>query len=237
MIKLSGIGRTFQVGGHSVHALKEIDLEIGAGEYVSIMGPSGSGKSTLLNILGCLDRPSAGSYALDGEETSRLNEVQLSRIRRHKIGFVFQFFHLVPRLTAFQNVELPMLFAGIEPPDRKKRIETALGAVGLQDRIGHRPDQLSGGERQRVAIARAMVMEPAILLADEPTGNLDSSSGSEIVELIENMNERGITLLVVTHDPEIGGRASRRIRLADGEIASDENTRPARPPAGEGRPG
>jgi putative ABC transport system ATP-binding protein len=234
MITLSGIGRTFEVGGHLVHALREVDLQIDAGEYVSIMGPSGSGKSTLLNLLGCLDRPSRGSYILDGEETSRLGEKQLSRIRRHKIGFVFQFFHLVPRLTAFQNVELPMLFAGIEPADRKRRIETSLTAVGLADRMGHRPDQLSGGERQRVAIARAMVMEPAILLADEPTGNLDSSSGAEIVELIESMNERGITLLVVTHDPEIGGRAARQIRLVDGRIASDERSRPARPAVPKG---
>jgi len=224
MIALAGITRTFEVGGHAVRALQGVDLDIAAGEYVSIMGPSGSGKSTLLNLLGCLDRPTAGSYQLDGEETATLDEVQLSRVRRHKIGFVFQFFHLVPRLTAAQNIELPMLFAGIDPDQRRGRIDKALNAVGLVARATHRPDQLSGGEHQRVAIARATVMEPRILLADEPTGNLDSRSGNEIVELIESLNARGITLLVVTHDPSVGGRAGRRIRLADGKIVSDEVT-------------
>jgi len=231
MIRLSGIHRIFEVGGRPVHALQGIDLVIEDGEYVSIMGPSGSGKSTLLNLLGCLDRPTRGSYELDGQETSRLSEAELSRIRRYKIGFVFQFFHLVPRLTSYQNVELPMLFAGLEPEERKPRIEKALRAVGLADRMDHRPDQLSGGERQRVAIARAVGMEPAILLADEPTGNLDSASGAEIVELIEEMNARGLTLIVVTHDPEVGDRARRRVRLSDGKIVSDE-----RAPSGAGTP-
>jgi len=231
MIRLSGIHRIFEVGGRPVHALQGIDLMIEDGEYVSIMGPSGSGKSTLLNLLGCLDRPTRGSYELDGRETSRLSEAELSRIRRYKIGFVFQFFHLVPRLTSYQNVELPMLFAGLEPEERKSRIEKALRAVGLADRMDHRPDQLSGGERQRVAIARAVGMEPAILLADEPTGNLDSASGAEIVELIEEMNTRGLTLIVVTHDPEVGDRARRRVRLSDGKIVSDE-----RAPSGAGAP-
>lgn len=222
MIALAGIARTFQVGGRPVYALRDVNLNLPAGEYVSIMGPSGSGKSTLLNILGCLDRPTAGSYRLDDEETSRLSETQLSRIRRHKIGFVFQFFHLVPRLTAAGNIELPMIFAGVEPGARRDRIARALEQVGLEERADHRPDQLSGGERQRVAIARAVVMEPAILLADEPTGNLDSASGGEIVELIERMNAEGLTLVVVTHDPEIGRRARRRIRLADGQVVGDD---------------
>lgn len=227
MISLRGISRTYDVGGRPVRALRDFDLDIGAGEYVSIMGPSGSGKSTLLNIVGCLDRPNSGSYKLDGEETADLSETELSRVRRHKIGFVFQFFHLVPRLTAVENVELPMVFAGTDASERRERAAHAIGSVGLADRMHHRPDQLSGGERQRVAVARAMVMDPAILLADEPTGNLDSASGAEIVELIETMNAHGLTLLVVTHDPAIGGRARRRIRLADGVKAADEGHTPA----------
>jgi putative ABC transport system ATP-binding protein len=231
MIALDRISRTFEVGGRPVHALHDVTLDIDAGEYVSIMGPSGSGKSTLLNILGCLDRPTSGSYRLDGEETARMEELALSRVRRHKIGFVFQFFHLIPRLTAAENVELPMLFAGVEPERRRERIAASLDAVGLSERAHHRPDQLSGGERQRVAIARAMVMDPKILLADEPTGNLDSVAGGEIVRLIEGLNARGITLVVVTHDPEIGKRARRRIRLADGGVVTDERGAPAREPA------
>ncbi|MCK4413136.1 MAG: ABC transporter ATP-binding protein [Candidatus Eisenbacteria sp.] len=220
MIELEKVSRTFVVGGRPVHALREISIEIPDGEYVSIMGPSGSGKSTLLNILGCLDRPSSGSYRLDGVETAQLSEGELSRIRRHRIGFVFQVFHLVARLTAAENVELPMTFAAIAPEERRGRVSRALEAVGLLARAHHRPDQLSGGERQRVAIARAVVMEPSILLADEPTGNLDSQAGAEIVELIEEMNGRGFTVLVVTHDPSIGNRARRHVRLADGAIVS-----------------
>ena len=224
MITLEKISRTFIVGNRPVHALREVSFDIAAGEYVSIMGPSGSGKSTLLNILGCLDRPSSGSYRLDDRETARLTETELAGIRGHKIGFVFQFFHLVPRLTAAENVELPMVFAGVNPADRRRRIARALEGVGLTERAEHRPDQLSGGERQRVAIARAVVMEPSILLADEPTGNLDSGSGTEIVGLIEAMNAAGLTLVVVTHDPSIGGRARRRIRLVDGAISADERS-------------
>jgi len=201
-----------------VHALRGVDLDLADGDYVSIMGPSGSGKSTLLNILGCLDRPTEGSYRLDGREVARLDEDELALVRRHRIGFVFQSFHLVPRLTAAGNVELPMVFAGVEPADRRKRAQEALEAVGLSDRADHTPDQLSGGERQRVAIARAVVMRPGILLADEPTGNLDSVSGSEVVALLERMNASGLTLVVVTHDAAIGSRASRTIRLADGSI-------------------
>jgi putative ABC transport system ATP-binding protein len=227
MIELVGVHRTYVVGGSPVHALNNINLRIEAGDYVSIMGPSGSGKSTLLHILGCLDRPSAGSYRLAGEETGQLNEVQLSRLRRCQIGFVFQFFHLVPRLTAAANVELPMMFAGVPPEERRRRVQEALEKVGLTARGDHRPDQLSGGEQQRVAIARAVVMSPALLLADEPTGNLDHTSGGEIVHLMEQMNQSGLTLLVVTHDPLIGKRACRRIQLSDGDVVSDERLRPA----------
>jgi len=222
MIRLKGIRRTYAVGGSPVHALKDTDLQIQAGEYVSIMGPSGSGKSTLLHLLGCLDRPTAGSFQFAGQETARMNEDELSRLRQYQIGFVFQFFHLVPRLTAAGNVELPMVFAGIPPDQRRERVNRALEGVGLTARAGHRPDQLSGGEQQRVAIARAVVMSPALLLADEPTGNLDSVSGREIIDLMEGMNQRGLTLIVVTHDPNVGNRARRRIRLADGFVVADE---------------
>ncbi len=224
MIELTAVRRTYFVGGSPVYALKELNLAIGSGEYVSIMGPSGSGKSTLLHILGCLDRPDSGSYCFAGQETAQLTDVQLSRLRRDQIGFVFQFFHLVPRLTAVGNVELPMVFAGVPPEERRPRAQRALEVVGLAARASHRPDQLSGGEQQRVAIARAVVMQPTLLLADEPTGNLDSGSGREIVHLIESMNQGGLTLIVVTHDPAIGERARRRIRLADGAVVSDENS-------------
>ncbi len=222
MIQLSGVERTYLVGGQPVHALRDVRLGIEAGEYVSIMGPSGSGKSTLLHILGCLDRPTAGSYRLAGQETASLAENELSRLRRCQIGFVFQFFHLVPRLTAAGNLELPMIFAGIAPDERRQRASRALELVGLTPRAGHRPDQLSGGEQQRVAIARAVVMEPALLLADEPTGNLDSVSGAEVIALMEGMNQRGLTLIVVTHDPKVAERARRCIRLMDGRIVSDQ---------------
>ncbi len=216
MIQLRAISRDYEVGNRPVHALSHLDLSIARGEYFSIMGPSGSGKSTLLNIIGCLDRPTAGSYMLDGREVAHLGENDLTLVRRHKIGFIFQSFHLVPRLTAAGNVELPMVFAGIEKGERSDRADRALEAVGLSQRADHRPEQLSGGERQRVAVARAIVMGPSILLADEPTRNLDSESGGEIVRLIEKMNSDGLTLLVVTHDPAIGSRAGSQIRLADG---------------------
>jgi len=227
VIELAGVDRTYVVGGQPVHALREVNLTVAAGEYVSVMGASGSGKSTLLHLLGCLDRPTAGSYRFGGEETAALTEGQLSRLRRHQIGFVFQFFHLVPRLTAAGNIELPMVFAGIDPPERRQRVQHALDVVGLTPRASHRPDQLSGGEQQRVAIARAVVMNPALLLADEPTGNLDSTTGREIVSLIEGMNQRGLTLIVVTHDPQIGGRARRRIYLRDGRVIRDERAEAA----------
>ena len=222
MIELSGVSREFEVGGRPVHALRGIDLTIPDGDYCSIMGPSGSGKSTLLNILGCLDRPTAGSYRLDGREVGSLEDAALSDVRRHRIGFVFQFYHLVPRLTAAGNVELPMIFAGVERRERVERVARSLAAVNLTGRAAHTAEQLSGGERQRVAIARAVVMGPTLLLADEPTGNLDSAAGAEIVKLLEGMNARGLTLVVVTHDPDIGRRARHRIRLVDGALAAEE---------------
>jgi len=232
VIELEGIGRDFDVGGQPVHALSGIDLVIPEGDYLSLMGPSGSGKSTLLNIIGCLDRPTAGSYRLDGREVARLPEEDLSQIRRHRIGFVFQSYHLVPRLTAAGNVELPMIFAGVERRERAARVARALESVGLSARARHGSEQLSGGERQRVAISRAIVMGPKILLADEPTGNLDTAAGAEIVRLLEQKNAEGLTLLVVTHDPDIGKRARHRLRLVDGKIVSEEGGLvPSRAPA------
>lgn len=218
MIELEGICRDYEVGGRPVHALRDVTLSIAAGDYLSIMGPSGSGKSTLLHVIGCLDRPTSGRYLLDGEDVARLDDRRLCRVRREKVGFVFQAYHLVPRLTAAGNVELPLLFAGIERRERRVRVAEALAAVGLSDRAHHRPDQLSGGERQRVAIARAVVMTPRVILADEPTGNLDAASGREIVALLESMHARGLTLVVVTHDPALAGRAARRARMADGRL-------------------
>jgi len=221
VIELSGLSRTFEVGGRPVHALQGLDLVIETGEYVAIMGPSGSGKSTLLNLLGCLDRPTEGSYRLDGQETADLDEAALSSVRQERIGFVFQSFHLVSRLNALGNVELPMIFAGRPPAERRRRALEALDSVGLSERADHRPEQLSGGERQRVAIARAVVMKPTIILADEPTGNLDSKSGTEIVGLLEGMNRGGLTLIMVTHDAELGRRAHRLVKLRDGRLVED----------------
>jgi len=222
VIDLRGLSRTFDVGGRPVHALRELDLTVPDGDYLSIMGPSGSGKSTLLNLLGCLDRPTSGSYRLDGREVGRLDDAELTQVRRHKIGFVFQAFHLVPRLTAAGNVEMPLIFAGVERAERRARVARAVAAVGLAERSEHRPVQLSGGERQRVAIARAIAMAPAIVLADEPTGNLDSKSGQEVIALLEGMNRHGLTLLVVTHNPDIARRARHRIRLADGRLVEEQ---------------
>jgi putative ABC transport system ATP-binding protein len=220
VIELRGIGRDYVVGGRLLRALAEVDLVLPDGDYVSIMGPSGSGKSTLLNLLGCLDRPTRGEYRIDGTDVLGLPDSELARIRGHRIGFVFQSFHLVPRLSALGNVELPMIFAGIPRPERLRRAAEALDSVGLSPRADHRPEQLSGGERQRVAIARAIVMRPAVLLADEPTGNLDSASGHEIVERLEALQAAGLTLVVVTHDPAIGCRALRQVRLADGAVTA-----------------
>ncbi len=221
MIRLQGIRRQFKVGDQIVKALDEVSLEIGAGDYVSIMGPSGSGKSTLLHVIGLLDRPDAGNYSLAGREVTSLSDTESARMRRETIGFVFQFFHLVPRLTAAENIELPMTLAGVPAEKRRIRVTRALDDFGLADRSQHRPDQLSGGQRQRVAIARATIMEPSVLLADEPTGNLDRATGLEVMRILEALAARGITLLLVTHDPELGGQTQRQIRMVDGRIVDD----------------
>ncbi len=221
MIQLTDIQRDFQVGDQQVHALRDINLQVSAGEYISIMGPSGSGKSTLLNMIGLLDQPTAGHYRLDGQDVTTLSDEQQARTRREKIGFVFQFFHLVPRLTAAQNIALPLMLSGMNEKERNKKVTQALAQMGIADRAEHRPDQLSGGQRQRVAIARATVIGPAVLLADEPTGNLDSASGIEVVKILEQLNANGLTLLVVTHDEALGKRAKRRIHMIDGAIERD----------------
>jgi putative ABC transport system ATP-binding protein len=222
MIELKNVCRTFIVGDQQVAALRDINLRLDASEYVSIMGPSGSGKSTLLNLIGLLDRPSSGTYLLDDGNVTDLSDEQQANVRRDKIGFVFQSFHLVPRLTAAQNVELPMILAGIPVEERKARVQVLMQNYGLSERADHRPDQLSGGQRQRVAIARATVMNPTVLLADEPTGNLDRTTGWEVLKLLEGLMDQGITLVVVTHDAEIGARARRQIHMLDGRILSDE---------------
>ena len=222
MIELKNVCRTFIVGDQQVSALRDINLRLDASEYVSIMGPSGSGKSTLLNLIGLLDRPSSGTYLLDEGNVTDLSDEQQANVRRDKIGFVFQSFHLVPRLTAAQNVELPMILAGIPAEERKARVQVLMQNYGLSERVDHRPDQLSGGQRQRVAIARATVMNPTVLLADEPTGNLDRTTGWEVLKLLEGLMDKGITLVVVTHDAEIGARARRQIHMLDGRILSDE---------------
>ena len=221
MMELSGICREYVVGEEVVHALDHVDLKIDAGEYVSIMGPSGSGKSTLLNVLGLLDRPSSGIYRLQGEDVSNLDDNALAAHRQRHIGFIFQFFHLIPRLTALENVELPLVLTGAAPRARRERASAILESVGLKARLTHRPDQLSGGERQRVAIGRAIVMQPSFLLADEPTGNLDTRSGSEIMQILEQLNRNGIAVLIVTHDAAIGDRAHRHLKLRDGKIVAD----------------
>ena len=222
MIELKNVCRTFIVGDQQVAALRDINLRLDASEYVSIMGPSGSGKSTLLNLIGLLDRPTSGTYLLDEGNVTDLSDEQQANVRRDKIGFVFQSFHLVPRLTAAQNVELPMILAGIPAEERKARVQVLMQNYGLSERADHRPDQLSGGQRQRVAIARATVMNPTVLLADEPTGNLDRTTGWEVLKLLEGLMDQGITLVVVTHDAEIGARARRQIHMLDGRILSDE---------------
>jgi putative ABC transport system ATP-binding protein len=227
MIRLDKVSRSFTVGDQQVNALRDIELDIAAGDYVSIMGPSGSGKSTLLNLIGLLDRPSSGSYKLDGGDVTDLNDEQQARVRSEKIGFVFQSFHLVPRLTAAMNIELPLMLAGVSVAGRKARVKQLLEDYGLTDRADHKPDQLSGGQRQRVAIARATSMHPAVLLADEPTGNLDQTTGREVMALLEQLVVQHVALIVVTHDPVIGSRAARQIHMVDGQIIS-ENRSPVR---------
>jgi len=222
MIELSHIHRDFLVGDQVVHALDDVTLNIQTGEYVSIMGPSGSGKSTLLNLLGLLDKPSAGNYRLNNRDVTALSDVEQATVRNQEIGFVFQMFHLVPRLTAAENVELPLILAGMTANERRPRVEQALADLNMSNRSHHRPEQLSGGQRQRVAIARATVTQPEILLADEPTGNLDHKSGQDVLRILESLNERGITLIVVTHDTEMGRRARRQLAMLDGRLHSDQ---------------
>jgi len=218
MIELSHLEKKFQIGDQVVHALDNVSLRIEQGEYIAVMGPSGSGKSTLMNILGLLDRANSGDYVLDGINVSKLDEAERTRLRSKKIGFVFQSYHLVPRLSARENIELPMMLSGIPAQQRKQTVDDVLDKLNLMDRAHHSPNQLSGGQRQRVAIGRAIVMKPSILLADEPTGNLDSKSGEGVTQLLESLNAEGITLMVVTHDPTLGARAHRQLNMLDGRI-------------------
>ncbi|MBW2541109.1 MAG: ABC transporter ATP-binding protein [Deltaproteobacteria bacterium] len=218
MIRLEDIWRTFVMGDQSLHALQAVTETFAAGEHVAIIGPSGSGKSTLLNILGCLDKPTRGQYFFDGRAIESLDPDELAQLRLNEIGFIFQAFHLVPRLDATANIELPMTLAGVARKERSERARAALESVGLGDRAGHRPAELSGGQKQRVAIARAISMQPRLLLADEPTGNLDTHSGEQILDLLDGLNQEGITLAVVTHDPEVARRAQRVLEMRDGEI-------------------
>lgn len=225
VIRLSGVARTYKVGVESIHALKGVDLELRRNEYVAIMGPSGSGKSTLMNILGCLDRCTSGTYELDGRDTTRLSSAGLARVRNAQIGFVFQAFELLPRLNAIKNVELPLIYAGGEGwLNRKARARETLTKVGLGERMKHRPNQLSGGEKQRVAIARALVNRPSILLADEPTGNLDTRTSLDIMALFEQLHQEGQTIIMVTHEDDIAHHAKRIVRMRDGRIVADELT-------------
>ena len=222
IISLKNIKRDFVLGNQIVKVLKGIDLEIKKNEYVALMGPSGSGKSTLMNLLGCLDTPTSGSYVLNGHDVSRLSDDELAEIRNKEIGFVFQTFNLLPRSTALENVSLPLVYAGVKKEDRVLRAEQVLGDVGLSDRMDHKPNQLSGGQRQRVAVGRALVNKPSIILADEPTGNLDSKTSVEIMKLFDDIHSLGNTVIVVTHEEDIARHCKRIIRLIDGQIASDE---------------
>jgi putative ABC transport system ATP-binding protein len=222
VIKLISINKTYQIGDTPLRALRDVSLNIDSGEYLSVMGPSGSGKSTLLNMIGLLDRPDSGSYLFDNVATEALKEERRARLRGENIGFIFQSFHLINRLTAFENVELPLILTEQPIKSRRQAVAEVLDMVGLSARASHKPNQLSGGQLQRVAIARAIVMRPRLLLADEPTGNLDSASGSEVIEVIERLNRDGITLVAVTHDQNLGDRATRHIRMVDGQIDSDQ---------------
>ena len=224
VIRVAELARDYVMGSETVRALRGLDLEIAPNEYVAIMGPSGSGKSTLMNILGCLESPSRGDYWLHGLRVSQMTDTQLAHTRNREIGFVFQTFNLLSRATALRNVELPLVYAGVRAGERRQRAVAALGRVGLGDRMQHHPNELSGGQRQRVAIARALVTSPALLLADEPTGNLDSRTGEEVLEIFGQLHAEGQTIVVVTHDPDIAAHAQRRVVLRDGAIASDERS-------------
>jgi putative ABC transport system ATP-binding protein len=225
IIAATDLWRTYVMGSEEIHALRGVTFTVGRGEYVAIMGPSGSGKSTLMNLIGCLDTPTKGSYVLRGRTVSQMQDDELAAVRNREIGFVFQTFNLLPRATALQNVELPMVYAGIAREERADRAKKALERVELADRMGHRPSELSGGQRQRVAIARALVNNPSILLADEPTGNLDTVTGNEIMALFDALHQQGHTIILVTHERDIADRAHRTIFIRDGKIASDEKTR------------
>jgi putative ABC transport system ATP-binding protein len=224
LIRLDAICRSYDMGAETVHALRGVTLTIERGEYVAIMGPSGSGKSTLMNVLGCLDTPTTGSYELNGHNVGEMDDDELADIRNREIGFVFQTFNLLARSTALRNVELPLIYAGVDLDERRDIALTALGKVGLADRVQHRPNEMSGGQRQRVAIARALVNQPSILLADEPTGNLDTRTGDEILELFDEIHQTGHTILVVTHEEAVARHARRIIRIRDGLVASDERS-------------
>ena len=225
VIDLAVVSKIYPMAGEIIHALRGVSLQIHEGEYVAIVGPSGSGKSTMMNVIGCLDTPTEGTYSLSGEDVSRMSENALADVRNRRIGFVFQTFHLLPRLTAYENVELPLIYRGLPSRERKERVTAKLAEVGLAPRMGHRPAELSGGQRQRVAIARALVTEPAILLADEPTGNLDQATGLEILRTFDRIHEEGQTIVLVTHEPNIAEQASRIVEIRDGEINVDRASR------------
>lgn len=224
LIQLADIERTFHLGNSTVHALQGLNLKINRGEYCAVTGPSGSGKSTLMNLIGLLDRPDRGHYQFDGRDVTTLSDDEQARLRSQQIGFVFQSFHLVPRLSAADNIALPLILAGIPAPERAERVARALANLGLEDRAHHRPDQLSGGQRQRVAIARATIMQPALLLADEPTGNLDRATGEEVSSLLEGLHANGMTLIIVTHDPHMARRAPRQLAMEDGLLCGDSTS-------------